>query len=240
MSGAGPAYVAVQWQAMANQSNRDNPEILLGVLSAVERDSDVTQRSISSELGIALGLANAYVGRCVRKGLIKVRQVPLNRYAYYLTPHGFAEKSRLTAEYLTVSLDFFRTARRECSQLISECDDAGYRRLALAGAGELAEIATLSTTDGTAEVICVVEPKSNSGEICAGRPVFASLAQATEWAKPRGGIDAVVITDVMAPQATYDSIVEEAASFGLGRGRVLTPALLRITRVQRQPVDLLL
>ena len=76
--------------------------IILGMLSAVERDSNVTQRHLARELGIALGLANAYLKRCAKKGFIKIRQVPLNRYAYYLTPRGFAEKSRLTAEYLSV------------------------------------------------------------------------------------------------------------------------------------------
>ena len=75
-----------------------NPGIVLSVLTSIERDSTITQRKLANELGIALGLANAYLRRCVRKGLIKMSQVPLNRYAYYLTPQGFSEKSRLTAE----------------------------------------------------------------------------------------------------------------------------------------------
>src|SRR5207253_7334046 len=83
-----------------------DPEIVLGLLTSIERDSGVTQRKLAGDLGIALGLANAYLRRCVRKGLVKVSQVPLNRYAYYLTPQGFAEKSRLTAEYLATSFNF--------------------------------------------------------------------------------------------------------------------------------------
>ena len=89
--------------------------IVLGVLSAVERDSHVTQRHLARELGIALGPRQRLSQRCAKKGYIKIRQVPLNRYAYYLTPRGFAEKSRLTAEYLAVSFDFFRRARRDCA-----------------------------------------------------------------------------------------------------------------------------
>src|ERR1700737_1354976 len=85
-----------------------NPSIVLSVLTSVERDSAITQRKMAHDLGIALGLATTYLRRCVRKGLIKMRQGPINRYAYYLTPQGFAEKSRLTAEYLAVSFDFFR------------------------------------------------------------------------------------------------------------------------------------
>ncbi|MBL8654262.1 MAG: winged helix-turn-helix transcriptional regulator, partial [Alphaproteobacteria bacterium] len=51
---------------------RDDAALVLGVLSAVEQDSAVTQRGLSSDLGIALGLANAVLKRCVRKGLIKI------------------------------------------------------------------------------------------------------------------------------------------------------------------------
>ena len=103
-------------------------EITLGLLNAVHDNSAVTQRSVASELGIALGLANAYLKRCVKKGLIKVSQVPANRYAYYLTPKGFAEKSRLTAEYLSSSFGFFRAARQQCTEALSECSRRGWQR----------------------------------------------------------------------------------------------------------------
>src|SRR6202035_6168293 len=134
--------------------------VMLGLLSAVERDSTVTQRHLARELGIALGLANAYLKRCAKKGLIKMRQAPLNRYAYYLTPRGFAEKSRLTAEYLTVSLDFFRSARRDCTAVLSACQARGWRRIVLCGAGELAEIAVLSAADAEVEIICIIDSTS--------------------------------------------------------------------------------
>ena len=81
-------------------SGEGDSEITLGVLNAVEENSRVTQRDVAKNVGIALGLTNAYLKRCIKKGLIKVQQVPANRYAYYLTPQGFAEKSRLTGEYL--------------------------------------------------------------------------------------------------------------------------------------------
>jgi len=104
-----------------------NRDIVLSVLTSIERDSAITQRKLATELGIALGLANAYLRRCVRKGLVKMRQVPINRYAYYLTPQGLAEKSRLTAEYLAVSLDFFRRARTDCAALLRQCEARGWQ-----------------------------------------------------------------------------------------------------------------
>src|SRR5215467_15671340 len=105
--------------------NGSEDAILLGVLDAVERDPALTQRSVARELCIALGLANAYLRRCVRKGLIKVSQVPRRRYAYYLTPQGFAEKSRLTASYLAHSFSFFRQARTQCAVLFAEAAGRG-------------------------------------------------------------------------------------------------------------------
>ena len=118
-----------------------NPEVVLRLLSSIERDSAITQRKLAGHLGIALGLANAYLRRCIRKGFVKATRVPFNRYAYYVTPQGFAEKSRLTASYFAASLDFFRRARGECGMLLAQCADDGWSRVALFGAGDLAEIA---------------------------------------------------------------------------------------------------
>lgn len=95
----------------SDSQNLDPSRIMLGVLDAVEQDRVQSQRHLASELGIALGLANAYLKRCIGKGLVKVRQAPARRYAYYLTPQGFAEKSRLTVEYLSSSFGFFAKRR---------------------------------------------------------------------------------------------------------------------------------
>src|ERR1700743_1280810 len=90
--------------------------IVIGLLESVERDGAKSQRRLAAELGIALGLVNAYLKRCIKKGLVKVSEVPRRRYAYYLTPQGFAEKSRLTIESLTSSFSFFRQARADCAR----------------------------------------------------------------------------------------------------------------------------
>ena len=88
------------------EENPESSRIMLGLLDAVEQDRAQSQRLLASELGIALGLVNAYLKRCIKKGLVKVRSAPARRYAYYLTPQGFAEKSRLTVQYLSYSFGF--------------------------------------------------------------------------------------------------------------------------------------
>ena len=97
----------------APSDKSDDARILLGLLSSVERDGGQSQRRLASELGIALGLVHAYLRRCVKKGLVKVTEAPARRYMYYLTPIGFAEKSRLTVEYLSVPFSFFQQNKAE-------------------------------------------------------------------------------------------------------------------------------
>ncbi len=194
-------------------------EITLGLLNAVEENSALTQRSVASDLGIALGLANAYLKRCIRKGLIKVHQAPANRYAYYLTPKGFAEKSRLTGQYLSASFNFFRRARTQCADMLAECATRRWRRVALAGTSELAEIAALCARDYDVELVGVVDPDCADPRF-AGLPVVARL-------KELGPVSAVIVTDFRRPQASYDTLIET-----LPAERVLTPRLLGISRAK--------
>ncbi|MEM9683019.1 MAG: winged helix-turn-helix transcriptional regulator [Pseudomonadota bacterium] len=220
------------------RTGSEDPEIVLGLLSAIEQDSQVTQRSLSKDLGIALGLANAYLKRCVTKGLVKVSQVPLNRYAYYLTPKGFSEKSRLTAEYLTSSFNFFRDARAQCAELLDDANRRTWRRVVLFGDGDLAEIAVLSASESAVDIVCVVDP-SGLRDRCAGIVVVGTLEDAVHEADPSGGIDGIFITDTQAPQEAYETAVGSARAHGLSAARVLAPSMLRISAAspERMPED---
>lgn len=192
-------------------------EITLGLLTAIENDSRLTQRSAAQQLGIALGLANAYLKRCVKKGLVKVQQIPANRYAYYLTPTGFAEKSRLTARYLSMSFDFFRSSRKQLTELLEQCAGSGWRRVAFYGASELAEIGTICALDMDLEIVGVVDPGVDA-EKFAGLAVYRAVADL-------GAVDAIIVTNFSAPQDTYDALIAVAPG-----GNVLAPPLLNISR----------
>ena len=115
---------------------------------------------IAAELGIALGLVNAYLKRCVKKGLVKVHDAPARRYAYYLTPHGFAEKSRLTVQYLSDSFSFFRLAKADCARVLEAARPRGFSRVVLAGKSDLAEIAILCAVEAGVTIVAIVDPRS--------------------------------------------------------------------------------
>jgi DNA-binding MarR family transcriptional regulator len=186
----------------------------LRLLDAVASDERLTQRSLAKRLGMALGLANAVVRRCVKKGLIKVAEAPPRRFIYYLTPHGFAEKSRLTAEFLGYSLGFFRQARAEYAEIFALCEARGWTRIALCGVGELCEIASLAARDRNVTLVAVID-RDHPGETFGGLSVQR---------RARGlAVDAVVVTDRIAPQVTFDGLVRTMAP-----DRVLAPRILRV------------
>jgi len=189
-------------------------EVLLELLTVVDRDSSISQRTISRELGVALGLANAYLKRCIRKGWIKVQQVPRRRYLYYLTPQGFAEKTRLSAEYLSSSFSFFRKTRGQLSELMQECTDRGCHRIAFAGVSDLAEMGTICGHDFDLDIVCIIDAERAGSRFC-GLPVVASAAACAQ-------LDAIIVTALKRPEVIYQELAH-----ALGPDRVLIPHMLR-------------
>lgn len=192
--------------------------IILGLLRSLDEDGGRSQRRLAAELGIALGLVNAYLKRCVNKGLVKVQNVPARRYAYYLTPKGFAEKSRLTVTYLSQSFSFFREAKSDCVAMFEVAKSRGVRTAVLMGRSDLAEIAVLCAMESGVEVVALVDAGAKPGQFL-GIPLVGSF----EAVEPK--FDAVVITDLVG---TYESLNLALQSFD--RDRVLLPRLLGVMK----------
>lgn len=189
-----------------------------GLLHAVDTDGARSQRHIAAELGIALGLVNSYLKRCVRKGWIKVNQAPARRCAYYLTPQGFAEKSRLTVQYLSVSFTFFRRAKADCGDLFATVKQRGFKRVVLAGKSDLAEIAILCSAESEIEIVAIVDARA-TGKKFVGIPLVKKYAQVPS------PFSMVIITDVLDARGAL-----RAASIAVGDDRILVPSLLGLRR----------
>jgi len=154
-----------------NNSLQKEEGFTLEILEAIEADSRISQRGLARELGVALGLTNSYLKRCVRKGLVKIQEAPANRYLYYLTPKGLAEKSRLTAQYLSYSFDFYRRAGDSLKRVYGRCHRDGYKRIILAGVSYLAEIALLRVGEYGLQIVAVYDPEAETEQF-HGLPLF--------------------------------------------------------------------
>ncbi len=164
-------------------TDAEKTRIMLGLLESVQRGDAYSQRRLASELGIALGLVNAYLKRCINKGLVKVGEAPAKRYAYYLTPGGFAEKSRLTVEYLSYSFSLFRQAKTDCMAVLKAARSEGIRRIAILGMSDLAEIAAICALDCGITIVAVVDGQSELSSF-VGVPVKAvSTKSPLRWTR---------------------------------------------------------
>ena len=196
---------------MNNKSIRRDNDLTLSVLSAVAENNKATQRSLSAELGIALGLTNAYLKRVVDKGLVKIKHIPSNRYLYYLTPKGFSEKARLTGEYLISSLNFYRKARHECNEIIFYFENKGIKNIVLSDKNELAEIFILSALDTSVKIVCLLGNNSTY----LGVPVYKSLPKKLK-------IDAVIITSMKSVDERH-KYISKFVSFN----KIVVPKILK-------------
>jgi len=184
------------------QESKENTKqkMLLQLLARIEKEPVVSQRALAAELGVALGLMNTYLQRCIKKGWVKASQVPAKRFAYFLTPEGFREKSRVITQYLSSSLTFFREAREQCDVIFLKCSEKEWHNIAFVGAGDLAEIAYF-VAHGTGLKVNLV-------------PIHDDLKM----------YDAVLITDIEDPQNTYNLLREK-----VDKNRLLLLDLLHIS-----------
>lgn len=138
------------------QNENDSYKSFL-LLDEISKGHPVTQRDLSKRLGIALGLINSYLKNLVAKGYITVSTIPRKRYSYYLTPKGFAEKTRLTYHHLQNFTNLYKVARRDFHDLFHELEKEGVKGVIFCGVDEVAEIAYLSLQDVDIKLVAVID-----------------------------------------------------------------------------------
>jgi DNA-binding MarR family transcriptional regulator len=138
------------------QSKSENLKSLQ-ILDELSKDDSLTQRDLSKRLGIALGLVNSYVKNLIKKGHITIKTIPTKRYAYYLTPKGLTEKTRLTYNLLEDYTRIYREARTNLKKMFQEIQSSGASRVVFAGADEVAEIAYITLQGTNMELVSVVD-----------------------------------------------------------------------------------
>lgn len=147
----------------------------LKILEEIEGNHAPSQRYLSDQLNISLGLVNSFLKRLAQKGYFKARTIPRNRVKYILTSKGAMEKSRLTYAYVQHSFRFYRDARKKLRATLSRLDQKGIQDIVFYGAGELAEIAYLSLQETNIELLAIVDPEHHS------KPFFKVLIKTTDF-----------------------------------------------------------
>lgn len=116
----------------------------LSLLEQIESDPDVTQASLATQLGVAVGTVNWHLKRLVEKGYVKVKRLERRKLRYIITPEGLALRARLTMNYIERSFIIYRRVRERVKEHLEQARQAGFDRVRLVGEGDLADICRLT------------------------------------------------------------------------------------------------
>jgi predicted transcriptional regulator len=146
----------------------------LKILEHVADRPDLPRRDAASKLGVSVKLAHKLLSGLVQRGFLHVKKENPRRWQYFLTPRGLSEKARLTREFVEFSFQFYREARRRSAMVCRRLAEAGVKRVAFLGLGELAEIAYLGVQEWGLELVEVFDSRQE------GKVFFGCRARRTE------------------------------------------------------------
>lgn len=152
----------------------------------LESSDRASQRSLSRDLGIALGLTNLLVRNLVRRGWIRVTHIKPAGVRYLLTPAGIAEKARMSRKALQNNVRCYAEARDRIAERFGQISnhlqartmlEAGIdgpsarpdKRIVFYGAGEVAEIGYICLQRTDLRLVGVVD---NEAKSFFGVPVY--------------------------------------------------------------------
>ena len=149
-----------------NKNYSKSTEVELKLFNQIEKNKDHSQRSISKELNIALGLSNALLKKFVNKGFLKLSQAPMRRYFYYITPKGLVEKAKLTSDFLKSSLQFYNKIRNQYEREFIKLKKNKYTKIILVGMSEFTEIAILAAKLVDIKINFIVDENYKKRKFC--------------------------------------------------------------------------
>jgi len=105
-------------------------EELLNLLREIDKTPAMTQRQLSSKVGISLGKVNFILRALIEKGLIKVSNFKKSNnksaYLYYLTPYGIEQKTMITYRFLKRKIEEYGQLEEEIRRLTKEVNDTDF------------------------------------------------------------------------------------------------------------------
>jgi DNA-binding MarR family transcriptional regulator len=106
----------------------ENPESTreMILLEQIENDPNVTQASLATHLGVAVGTVNWHIKRMIAKGYVKVKRAERRKLRYIITPEGITFRAHLTIDYIEQSFLLYRNIRKRVHELLSEVKQAGF------------------------------------------------------------------------------------------------------------------
>jgi DNA-binding MarR family transcriptional regulator len=135
------------------------------ILQAIATSDRVTQRSLSGDLGVALGLTNLLIRRLVAKGYVKMSKMGTRHVRYLMTPAGWEALGHATRISMANTVHLYTQTREQIRASLTAISDAcepdadGRKPVIFYGAGDVAEIAYVSLQRTDLTLVGVVDDR---------------------------------------------------------------------------------
>jgi DNA-binding MarR family transcriptional regulator len=116
----------------------------LALLENIESDPDITQASLATQLGVAVGTVNWHLKRLIDKGYVKIKRAERKKLRYIITPEGIALRTLLTVDYIEQQFLLYRNTRQRVREHLQQIKAAGFEKVSIRGEGDVADICRLS------------------------------------------------------------------------------------------------
>ncbi|MGE0443854.1 MAG: winged helix-turn-helix transcriptional regulator [Vicinamibacterales bacterium] len=190
------------------------------ILQAIASGRPLTQRRLSGELGVALGLTNLLIRRLATKGYIRVTGLGTRHVQYLMTPAGWEALGRATRASLENTIRLYTETREQIRAGLSEvarrsaADADGADGVVLYGAGDVGEIAYVSLQRTDLRVVGVIDDRRR------GR-FFDLTIRPSECLQP-DGLDGVPYSYVIIASVRHaDAIQARTDALNIPRNRVV-------------------
>lgn len=110
------------------------------ILDLIEKNPDITQRSIGQVLNIAVSMVNNYLDEYEKKGYLKRDYFSTKTVKYNITKKGIERKKVLNIGYLNSTQTLYDSAKDNIISFLNQIVKKGFKKILLYGAGEVAEI----------------------------------------------------------------------------------------------------
>ena len=129
----------------------------LEILERLEGNGHLTQRDLSKEVGIALGLVNHLLKKMIKKGWIKIKNIDSKKIRYLITPEGAREKSSLLYKRVESTIHFYLDAKRVIKEKVIHLKNEGIEDVSIYGINHISEVLFIVLKELGLELACVVD-----------------------------------------------------------------------------------
>jgi len=127
------------------------------ILQSIENGEQISQRQLSSQLGINVASINFALKKLTKRGLVKMLGANPRRMQYILTPKGIAGKTQLAYKFFDRNFHFYKAVRKDVEDKIGSIPFNNKKRVALYGVTDLMELAYLVIQDKELELVAIVD-----------------------------------------------------------------------------------